>query len=126
MKTKTSFKSKTRIPTSTRYGSTNWENTDTAQTEIFRQVYEILDQAKLITNRQQFNTVVSGCMKVFNLLAKLEAPNSTENKEDIREIIIHKGFSILLRLLAPNITAYDASTLARPWLQRHYFIRRLA
>ena len=98
---KDTIQKQNRIPTSTRYGSTNWENTDTAQTEIFRQLYDILEQAKFDYERQQFNTVVSGCMKIFNLLSKLEAPNSAEGKEDIREIIIHKGFSILLRLLAP-------------------------
>lgn len=86
-------------PDSNKLGSTNWENADTTQTDIFRQIYEILDQAKYDYERQQFNTVVSGCMKIFNLLGKLEAP--LDNQIDIREIVIHKGFSILLRLLAP-------------------------
>lgn len=87
------------IPKSNLLGSTNWENADPAQTEIFRQVYEILEQAKFDYERQQFNTVVSSCMKILNLLGKLSAGEG--DRIDIREIVIHKGFSILLRLLAP-------------------------
>lgn len=90
-----------RLPKSNRHGTINWENTDTAQTETFRQIYEILEQAKFDYDRQQFNTVVSACMKIFNLLSKLEDVASEESKENIRDIVIHKGFSILLRLLAP-------------------------
>jgi leucyl-tRNA synthetase len=88
-----------RLPTSNQLGTTNWENTDTEQTDIFRQIYEILDQAKFDYERQQYNTVVSGCMKILNLLAKL-AP-AKNDKIDIQEIVTHRGFSILLKLLAP-------------------------
>lgn len=88
-----------RLPSSNWLGSTNWENADDKQTEIFRQIYEILDQAKYDYERQQYNTVVSGCMKILNLMTKLEAAEG--DKIDIRSIVIHKGISILLRLLAP-------------------------
>ncbi len=80
-------------------GSTNWGNTCATQTDVFRQVYGILHQAKYDYERQQYNTVVSGCMKILNLISKL--PEAEESKEDIRNIIVHKSFSILLRLLAP-------------------------
>lgn len=80
-------------------GSTNWENTCAAQTDVFRQVYDILHSAKTDYERQQYNTVVSSCMKILNLISKL--PEHEAGKEDIRNIIIHKGYSILLRLLAP-------------------------
>lgn len=87
------------LPTSNKLGSTNWENADAAQTEIFRQVYEILDQAKYDYERQQFNTVVSSCMKIMNLITKI--PDAQPDTIDIKDIVIHKSFSILLRLLAP-------------------------
>ncbi len=73
----------------------DWEKADPAQIEIFRQIYEILEQTKFDYERQQFNTVVSGCMKILNLLSKVETAN------DLAAIIIHKGLSLLLRLLAP-------------------------
>lgn len=88
-----------RVPNNNQLGSMNWENADATQLDIFRQIYDILDQVKFDYERQQFNTVVSGCMKILNLLTKLAAPLS--DQMDIREIIIHKGFSMLLRLLAP-------------------------
>jgi leucyl-tRNA synthetase len=87
------------LPHSNKLGTANWENADAAQTDIFRQVYEILDQAKFDYERQQFNTVVSSCMKILNLIAKI--PDAADGKVDIKGIITHKGFSILLRLLSP-------------------------
>lgn len=88
-----------RLPPTNLLGMANWEATDPAQTEVFRQLYEILDQAKFDYERQQYNTVVSSCMKILNLLIKI--PDAKSSQIDIREIIMHKGFSILLRLLAP-------------------------
>lgn len=83
----------------THMNKTHWENADAEQIEIFRSIYQILDQAKYDYERLQFNTVVSGCMKIFNSLTKIPDAKNTEN--DIKNIILHKGFSILLRLLAP-------------------------
>jgi len=77
----------------------NWENADPEQLEIFRQLYLVVDQAKYDYERQQYNTVVSGCMKILNFLTKLEP--SKAGYIDIRQTIIHKGISVLLRLLAP-------------------------
>jgi len=94
--------------------STDWEKADPAQTDILRQIYEILDQAKFDYERQQFNTVVSSCMKILNHLTKIPDPDHA--KIDIRDIIIHKGLSILLRLLAP-ITPHIAHQL---WQDLHY------
>lgn len=103
-----------RLPVTNQLGSTNWEKSDPEQTDIFRQIYEILDQAKFDYERLQFNTVVSGCMKILNLLTKLGEPADPQN--DIREIVIHKGFSIMLRLLAP-ITPHITHQL---WQDLHY------
>lgn len=102
------------LPTSNKMGSANWEHADPGQTEAFRQIYEILDQTKFDYERQQFNTVVSGCMKILNALGKI--PEVTSDKVDIKDIIIHKGFSILLRLLAP-ITPHISHQL---WLDLDY------
>ncbi len=103
-----------RLPRSTRLSTTNWEKADAAQLDVFRQIYEILDQTKFDYERQQFNTVVSGCMKMLNLLAKIEEPSA--GAEDIRDIVIHKGLSIILRLLAP-ITPHITHQL---WMDLHY------
>lgn len=103
-----------RMPVRNLLGSANWDQADPDQTEIFRQIYEILDQAKFDYERQQFNTVVSSCMKILNLLSKLNA--AQKDKIDIRDIIIHKGYSIVLRLLAP-ITPHITHQL---WLDLDY------
>lgn len=95
-----SIQNQNRMPSSNKLGSMNWENADDSQTDVFRQIYEILDQAKYDYERQQFNTVVSSCMKILNLLGKVPE-HTAEGRIDIRDIVIHKGFSILLRLLAP-------------------------
>lgn len=88
-----------RLPQSNLLGMADWDNADATQIEVFRQIYEILDQAKFDYERQQYNTVVSSCMKILNLLTKI--PEASNEGADIRPIIIHKGLSILLRLLAP-------------------------
>lgn len=63
-----------------------------------RQIHEILQQANYDFERQQFNTVVSGGMKLLNLLQTAANELTTETKA-----IIQEGFSILLRLLAPIV-----------------------
>ncbi|HSW69674.1 MAG TPA: leucine--tRNA ligase [Gammaproteobacteria bacterium] len=78
---------------------TDLENAHHEQRDLFRQIYEILEQAQYDYDRLQFNTVVSGCMKLFNLLTKIPAVDN--EKIDIRPYIIQQGMSILLRLLAP-------------------------
>lgn len=88
-----------KLPKTNLLGSANWENADPKQTELFRQLYQILDQVKNDYERQQFNTVVSGCMKILNLLVKI--PQAESDQVDIGNIIIHNGCSILLRALAP-------------------------
>lgn len=103
-----------RLPKTNLLAMANWEEADPAQINVIRQIYEILDQAKFDYERQQFNTVVSSCMKILNLLIKI--PDAQEHPHDIREIIIYKGFSVLLRLLAP-ITPHITHQL---WLDLNY------
>jgi leucyl-tRNA synthetase len=101
----------------------DWDKTDSKQRETLRQIYDILEQARYDYERLQFNTVVSSCMKLLNLLTKL--PDSGADAIDIKPCMTHKGLSILLRLLAPiaphmthelwdNLN-YDGIILNAPW-----------
>lgn len=92
----------------------NWEKADAKQREILRQIYEILAQVRFDYERLQFNTVVSSCMKLFNLLVKI--PSAVADEQDIRPTIIHKGLSILLRLLAPIVPHLTHQL----WQELHY------
>lgn len=103
-----------RLPAANELGLDNWENVGPDQKNIFRQVYELLEQAKIDYERRHFNTIVSSCMKMLNLLSKV--PESKPGNVDIKEIIIHRGLSILLRLLAP-ITPHMTHQL---WLDLDY------
>ncbi len=62
-----------------------------AQLTLLREIYLILEQAKFDYERQQYNTVVSACMKILNVLSK----------DNIDALTLTIGISILLRLLAP-------------------------
>ncbi len=91
---------------------------DAKQRDFLRQLYEILEQAKYDYERLQLNTIVSGCMKLLNLLVKVADENNAET-------LIHEGMSILLRLLspiAPHLThhlwqalQYQGVLLNAPW-----------
>ncbi len=58
-------------------------------------VHQILAQASHDYERHQFNTVVSGCMKLFNELSSYQV----ETEED--KYFLHSGITFLLQLLAP-------------------------
>ena len=100
-----------------------WENTDAGQREVLRHLHETIEQIKFDYERLQFNTVVSGCMKIFNLLIKI--PVAQNPSSDIQPYIVQQGLSILLRLLAPvapHIThqlwqdlLYPGIILTAPW-----------
>lgn len=75
----------------------DFKHLDRAQRTILSELYEILDQVTYDYERLQFNTVVSGCMKLLNLLTKI--PNV--HNDPVHDFIIYEGMSILLRLLAP-------------------------
>lgn len=77
----------------------DWDNADEEQRTTLRQIYENVDQAKYDYERLQFNTVVSSCMKLLNLLSKI--PASKNPQQDKTAHILHHGICILLRLLAP-------------------------
>ncbi|NCA70884.1 MAG: leucine--tRNA ligase [Sphingobacteriia bacterium] len=60
-----------------------------------REIHSLLKKACFDYERHQFNTVVSGCMSLVNVLYKL-AP-----EVPARAALMREGMSILLRLLAP-------------------------
>jgi leucyl-tRNA synthetase len=64
------------------------------QKETRREIHEALKQASFDYQRQQFNTVVSACMKIVNALYKL-GDSAQDNA------LLHEGLGITLRLLAP-------------------------
>ena len=63
----------------------------------YHDMHQILQQANQDMERQQFNTVVSACMKLLNLLQTIEATSAVNTQ------FLHSGCSILLRLLAPIV-----------------------
>lgn len=85
----------------------DWEYAHHEQRETRRKIYEILQQARNDYDRLQFNTVVSGCMKLLNLLNDIPCPdqehqnNSEPSTTEVKEYLLQEGTSILLRLLAP-------------------------
>jgi leucyl-tRNA synthetase len=72
------------------------------QRELRREIHEALKQAVYDFERQQFNTVVSACMKMVNSLYRLG-----DTPADHR--LLNEGMGIILRLLAPmapHVTHY--------------------
>lgn len=77
-----------------RQGSGRINDLNDAQKEARRGIHSALEQANFDYDRQQFNTVVSACMKIVNILYKL-GNNTTDSA------ILHEGFGIVLSLLGP-------------------------
>ncbi len=88
-------------------GDIDWQQTEKRLKKSRLVVHQILAQASMDYERHQFNTVVSGCMKLFNELSTYQL----ETEED--RYFLHASLSILLRLLAP-ITPHICHHL---WLQ---------
>jgi leucyl-tRNA synthetase len=76
----------------------------------YRDMQLILQQASQDMDRQQFNTVVSACMKLLNLLQEIPAATDSDTH------FLHESCKVLLRLLAP-IVPHIAQTL---WQQLDY------
>ena len=73
----------------------NWQNCDNRLKKSRLVVHQILAQACHDYERHQFNTVVSGCMKLFNELSSYQV----ETEED--KYFLHSSMTFLLQLLAP-------------------------
>lgn len=92
----------------------DWDKVHSSQRETRRKLHEVLRQARYDFERLQFNTVVSGCMKLLNELEGIPCPTEAndgtyEPFNDVKEAILQEGLGILLRLLAPitpHITHY--------------------
>ncbi len=65
-----------------------------SQQDARREIHTALKQASFDYSRQQFNTVVSACMKIVNTLYKLGA-------SDTDQALLREGMGITLRLLGP-------------------------
>jgi len=74
--------------------SVDCANADDEQKASRREVHEVLKQALIDFDKQQFNTVVAACMKIMNVLPAVKDGGA-------RDAIINEGFSIVLRLLSP-------------------------
>jgi leucyl-tRNA synthetase len=76
-------------------GHIDWQTCENRLKKSRLVVHQILAQATNDYERQQFNTVVSGCMKLFNELS------SYEIKTDDDKYFLQSGMMFLLQLLAP-------------------------
>jgi leucyl-tRNA synthetase len=90
--------------------SIDWEATENRLKKSRLSINQILSQASNDFEKNQFNTVVSACMKLFNVLSDYEIQTEKD------KYFIHEGFSILLRLLAP-ITPHICHHL---WMELGY------
>lgn len=61
-----------------------------------QKLHQLLQQIHHDYERQQFNTVVSACMKIFNEISSITEPNNP-----FKQALLQSGISILLRVLAP-------------------------
>jgi len=72
----------------------DFSSLEQAQQDARREVHAALKKALFDYERQQYNTVVSACMTMVNVLNKLGG-------SDQERLILDEGISIILRLLAP-------------------------
>jgi leucyl-tRNA synthetase len=99
----------------------NWTTLAKFPKAVRREVHEALRQTLYDFERQQFNTVVSGGMKILNSLSRLPVDTDDQMAAAVRR----EGLSILLRLLSPivpHIThvlwqelAYEDTVSNAPW-----------
>ena len=72
---------------------TDWEGMPAAVRDARREIHEDLRKALHDFDKYQFNTVVSACMKMLNVLGRLEGAGA--------DALRGEGMGILLRLLSP-------------------------
>ncbi|MBI1891670.1 MAG: leucine--tRNA ligase [Burkholderiales bacterium] len=84
------------------YGAIDPSTMDDAQKSLRREVHKILQQAEHDYKRLQYNTVVSACMKMLNILESAKLDDSTASN-----IVVAEALCVFLRILnpvAPHIT----------------------
>lgn len=84
----------------------DWSQAPTEILHLRKQIHETLKQARQDYERQQFNTVASACMKLFNTINEISPLITNDNQDDLflesyYVRLLHEGFSILLRILSP-------------------------
>jgi leucyl-tRNA synthetase len=75
--------------------ATDYQAQTEAGQKIRFSIHSILQQINYDMQRRQYNTVVSGCMKLFNTLTEID-----QSLADSQSLLA-EGLSVLLRLLAP-------------------------
>jgi leucyl-tRNA synthetase len=73
-----------------------------AAKDLRRQIHELLKQADFDMSRRQYNTVVSACMKMLNLLDDIAKANAAGLPSALQPAFA-EGMSILLRVLYPVV-----------------------
>lgn len=71
-----------------------------AMADARREIHLLLKQISYDFDRMQYNTVVSGCMKLLNILESA-AGLSVAGSQNEKALVLEEGFSILLRALYP-------------------------
>src|SRR3990167_5188153 len=96
-----------------------WDNASNKLKQTRFNVHQILNQVNHDYERKQFNTVVSGTMKLFNEISDYVI------EDELDQYFIQKSLSILLRLLAPitphichylwNFLEFEKAIIDAPW-----------
>ncbi len=73
----------------------DWSEANANQKLVRQKIHQLLQQVQLDYEKNQFNTVVSACMKIFNELSPLEIV------DELDKALVFSAYSILLRLMAP-------------------------
>ena len=89
---------------------------DKATKALRRELHTILTQIDYDYQRMQYNTVVSGCMKMINALEDFAWPDGATPTSAAAQVVLAEGFGLLLRCLYPA-TPHLAHTL---WSQLGY------
>lgn len=87
-----------------------WDSASSSLKKSRYEINQLLSQILFDYDRNQFNTVASGAMKLFNTVSKI-TPN-----EPLSPVLIHQGISVLLQVLAP-ITPHICHYL---WQHLHF------
>jgi leucyl-tRNA synthetase len=87
-----------------------WQSAAPELARARRELHTHLRQASYDMQRQQFNTVASAAMKIYNALSGL--PRGSDSRAPGAAQLVHEGFSVLLRVLYP-ITPHIAHALWR-------------
>ena len=66
-----------------------------------RELHTVLKQVDYDYQRMQYNTVVSGCMKMINALEDFTWPDGSTAASAAAQVVLAEGFGILLRCLYP-------------------------